>query len=424
MGYRSNVLIRAARYPASWRPRPRAQRSLRRDARERDATTMGSDVGGKPAGSSRDGIGAASTSKRRRIESLEQRFAGGALRPRRHPPPGDPSPAPALGAGAAAPRPDRFAPRPPRRRLLGPRGGGRGAPPARPRDDRARPDLPGRVPDDDPSPPTPVWYAPLGPRARTGVMASAHARAIPDLARCRDDADRSPAGRGVAWVLGLIRELAATNPKAGAGVEQVIQSKTKDKSLLLDAANARFSVDEVRAAKERRETRERRRGGSASARATRAKSGAPIIPTTGDGDGDGDGALDHHRAPPRVLVVVRGDGGRMRRGREGTRGERRDEWRRETREGAVAAVSCRDPGLTGTRGTIVRDTARSGWSRLGTGIRWSRFRNEGRRSGGGARAEQETRQTRRGGIVPVPAHGGVAPTMAVTVRGDNLARVG
>ena len=388
---------------------------------------MGSDGGGNPAGSSRDGIGAASTSKRRRIESLEQRFAGrgapssSAASATRRPVAGA-----GAGGGRGGARPDRFARDRPGGRFSGPRGGGRGAPPARPRDDRAaRPDLPRRVPDDDPSAPDAVWYAPLGPRARTGVMASAHARAIPpDLARRRAAADPFAARAAAsAWVLGLIRELAATNPKAGADVEQVIQSKTKDKSLLLDAANARFSVDEVRAAKERRETRERRRGGSASARATRAKSGAPIIPTTGDGDG---ASLDAIFAPLRecwwsyAMGTVEGCGGDERGRAEAARRVAQGDAR-----GAVATVSsCRDPGLTGTRGTIVRDTARTLWM-VEVGNRNKVVKVPKR----GTTFEVEAPAPKRGNSSDTSGGnrsgpGGVAPTMTVTVRGDNLARVG
>ena len=226
-----------------------------------------------------------------------------------------------------------------------------------------------------------------------------------------------------AWVLGLIRELAATNPKAGADVEQVIQSKTKDKSLLLDAANARFSVDEVRAAKERRETRERRRGGSASARATRAKSGAPIIPTTGDGDG---ASLDAIFAPLRecwwayAMGTVEGCGGDERGRAEAARRVAQGD-----AQGAVATVSsCRDPGLTGTRGTIVRDTARTLWM-VEVGNRNKVVKVPKR----GTTFEVEAPAPKRGNSSDTSGGnrsgpGGVAPTMTVTVRGDNLARVG
>lgn len=398
---------------------------------------MGSDVGGKPAGSSRDGSGAASTSKRRRIESLEQRFAGrgapssSAASATRRPVGGA-----GAGGGRGGARPDRLARDRPGGGFSGPRAGGRGAPPARPRDDRAaRPDLPRRVPEDDPSAPDAVWYAPLGPRARAGVMATAHARAVPpDLTRRRDDADPFAARAAAsAWVLGLIRELAATNPKAGADVEKVIQSKTKDKSLLLDAANARFSVDDVRAAKERRETRERRRGGSASATATRARSGAPIIPIPGDGDGDvpGDGAsLDALFAPLRecwwsyASGTVEGCGGDARGRAEAARRVARGDVR-----GAVATVSsCRDPGLTGTRGTIVRDTARTLWMvEVGDRNKVVKVPKRGTTFAVEAPAPKRGDSSDKSGgkrSGPAVASGGGASTMTVTIRGDDLARVG
>jgi ribonuclease P protein subunit POP4 len=55
-----------------------------------------------------------------------------------------------------------------------------------------------------------------------------------------------------AWLEQFLRDLVATNPKSGADAEQVIQSKTKDKVLLLDSASAQFSVDDVRAAEAKR----------------------------------------------------------------------------------------------------------------------------------------------------------------------------
>ena len=179
------------------------------------------------------------------------------------------------------------------------------------------------------------------------------------------------------------------------------------------------------------QTRERRRGGSASARATRAKSGAPIIPTTGDGDGDGDGAsLDAIFAPLRecwwsyAMGTVEGCGGDERGRAEAARRVAQGDAR-----GAVATVSsCRDPGLTGTRGTIVRDTARTLWM-VEVGNRNKVVKVPKR----GTTFEVEAPAPKRGNSSdtsggnrsgPGGAHGGGAPTMTVTVRGDNLARVG
>ena len=243
-------------------------------------------------------------------------------------------------------------------------------------------------------------------------MASAHARAIPPISpAAATTPTRSPrARRASAWVLRHPAPLAATNPKAGADVEQVIQSKTKDKSLLLDAANARFSVDEVRAAKERRETRERRRGGSASAAGDASEKRRANHP---DNRGRGRGVPSRHlRAPPRVLVVVRdGDGGRMRRGREGTRGGGETSGAGRHARCAVATVSsCRDPGLTGTRGTIVRDTARTLWMvEVGNRNKVVKVPPRDDVRGAAPAPKRETRRTRRGGIVPV--RGCPSPTM-------------
>jgi hypothetical protein len=111
--------------------------------------------------------------------------------------------------------------------------------------------------------PDAVWYAPLGTHALAGVMSTAHARKAPSnlsnpLPNLDDDDDGGNAGRFAAacsrhaWVEQYLRDLVATNPKSGLDMESVIQSKTKDKVLLLDNANASFSVEEVRAAQAKR----------------------------------------------------------------------------------------------------------------------------------------------------------------------------
>ena len=390
---------------------------------------MGSDVGGKPAGSSRDGIGAASTSKRRRIESLEQRFAGRGA-PSSSAASATRRPVAGAGAGGGARRRETrpFRARPPRRPLLWtPRRRPRRAdPPAPGTTARPAPTSPGASPMTTPPPPTRCGTPRSVPApAPASWPPPTLARHPPDLARCRDDADPFAARAAAsAWVLGLIRELAATNPKAGADVEQVIQSKTKDKSLLLDAANARFSVDEVRAAKERRETRERRRGGSASARATRAKSGAPIIPTTGDGDG---ASLDAIFAPLRecwwsyAMGTVEGCGGDERGRARG--GETSGAGRRASAV-ALHGVFLSRPRVDGdARGRSCGTPARTLWM-VEVGNRNKVVKVPKR----GTTFEVEAPAPKRGnssdtsgGIVPVP---GCRANNDGDGSGDNLARVG
>ena len=235
-----------------------------------------------------------SSSKKRRIESLEKRIKGGggfmglgALsarttkkqqpkhQPRRRPDKGEGGGAGPGGAGFGSNGGRGFG-----------SGGGGGAKRANGPAD-AKPRAPERS---DPSRlrsgadastsrgsdggPDAAWYAPVGSRTRAGVMSSAHARAfprnlLPSEPRGDDDetsrgfyddetsrgdaaADASNAGTRRAWIRQHLRDLVATNPKAGADAEAVITSKTKDKALLLDSANGAFSVDEVRAARARR----------------------------------------------------------------------------------------------------------------------------------------------------------------------------
>ena len=138
--------------------------------------------------------------------------------------------------------------------------------------------------------PDAAWYAPIGSRTRAGVMSSAHARAFPrnllptSDSRGDDDGssggDASDAATRRAWIQQHLRDLVATNPKAGADAEAVITSKTKDKALLLDSANGAFSVDEVRAARARRLARAGGTRGSSEPPRAAADAAAPSSRST------------------------------------------------------------------------------------------------------------------------------------------------
>ena len=261
-----------------------------------------------------------SSSKKRRIESLEKRIKGGggfmglgALsarttkkqqpkhQPRRRPDKGEGGGAGPGGAGFGSNGGRGFG-----------SGGGGGAKRANGPAD-AKPRAPERS---DPSRlrsgadastsrgsdggPDAAWYAPVGSRTRAGVMSSAHARAfprnlLPSEPRGDDDetsrgfyddetsrgdaaADASNAVTRRAWIRQHLRDLVATNPKAGADAEAVITSKTKDKALLLDSANGAFSVDEVRAARARRLARAGRDARLVGAAARRRRCGVAVVP--------------------------------------------------------------------------------------------------------------------------------------------------
>lgn len=87
------------------------------------------------------------------------------------------------------------------------------------------------------------WYVPLSHRTIAGVIAAAHDKAVPQGLRdsskdsSKDELLAQKLTR-VAYVEDQMRKFAATNPKAGADVERVVRQKTKDKVVLLDAANA------------------------------------------------------------------------------------------------------------------------------------------------------------------------------------------
>ena len=336
-----------------------------------------------------------SSSKKRRIESLEKRIKGGggfmglgALsarttkkqqpkhQPRRRPDKGEGGGAGPGGAGFGSNGGRGFG-----------SGGGGGAKRANGPAD-AKPRAPERS---DPSRlrsgadastsrgsdggPDAAWYAPVGSRTRAGVMSSAHARAfprnlLPSEPRGDDDetsrgfyddetsrgdaaADASNAGTRRAWIRQHLRDLVATNPKAGADAEAVITSKTKDKALLLDSANGAFSVDEVRAARARRLARAGRDARLVGAAARRRRCGAAIVSVD---KARWETFLPLHELwRAYVAGLLEGCAG-------GTAGGEREAERRlgsaELVGAAVTVSACTRPSLCGTRGIVARDSAR------------------------------------------------------------------
>ena len=336
-----------------------------------------------------------SSSKKRRIESLEKRIKGGggfmglgALsarttkkqqpkhQPRRRPDKGEGGGAGPGGAGFGSNGGRGFG-----------SGGGGGAKRANGPAD-AKPRAPERS---DPSRlrsgadastsrgsdggPDAAWYAPVGSRTRAGVMSSAHARAfprnlLPSEPRGDDDetsrgfyddetsrgdaaADASNAGTRRAWIRQHLRDLVATNPKAGADAEAVITSKTKDKALLLDSANGAFSVDEVRAARARRLARAGRDARLVGAAARRRRCGGAVVPVD---KARWETFLPLHELwRAYVAGLLEGCAG-------GTAGGEREAARRlgsaELVGAAVTVSACTRPSLCGTRGIVARDSAR------------------------------------------------------------------
>ena len=331
-----------------------------------------------------------SSSKKRRIESLEKRIKGGggfmglgALsarttkkqqpkhQPRRRPDKGEGGGAGPGGAGFGSNGGRGFG-----------SGGGGGAKRANGPAD-AKPRAPERS---DPSRlrsgadastsrgsdggPDAAWYAPIGSRTRAGVMSSAHTRAFPrnllptSDSRGDDDGssggDASDAAMRRAWIQQHLRDLVATNPKAGADAEAVITSKTKDKALLLDSANGAFSVDEVRAARARRLARAGRDARLVGAAARRRRCGVAVVPV--------DKARWETFLPLHELwrayvagLLQGGYSGGTAGGEREAKGEREAERRLRSAElvGAAVTVSaCERPSLCGTRGIVARDSAR------------------------------------------------------------------
>lgn len=171
----------------------------------------------------------------------------------------------------------------------------------------------------------------------------------------RDTSDDANLRR--AWIRQHLRELVATNPKAGADAEAVITSKTKDKALLLDSANGAFSVDEVRAARARRLARAGGRDARlVGAAARRRRCGLAVVPVD---KARWETFLPLHELWRAYVAGLlegcdRGGGTEERDLKEAKR-------RLASAElvGAAVTVSaCERPSLCGTRGIVARDTSR------------------------------------------------------------------
>jgi len=213
--------------------------------------------------------------------------------------------------------------------------------------------------------PDAAWYAPIGSRTRAGVLASAHRRAYPHELLPSGGAGRDAGTMGSdealddhpsdvdarrRWIRAHLRDLVATNPKAGADAEAVITSKTKDKALLLDSANGGFSVEDVAAARERRAFSTGRDAKRLSG-AKRKRLGTAVVPRD-----KARWALFHDMLHTPwcayVADVLEGTGG------NDCEAERRLR-RCELVGSVVSVVACKAPSFCGCEGIVVRDTART-----------------------------------------------------------------
>ena len=338
-----------------------------------------------------DGDGA-SSSKKRRIESLEKRIKGGgglmglgALAASKTKTKQQQQPHQRRG-GHHRPNDDRAGGRGPGDAGFGGRGGSGGRGAAKPADgtpahaDKHRPHADKHRPHaqrrgaETPlfrgdgggnSGPDAAWYAPIGSRTRAGVLASAHRRAYPRDLLPSGGAGRDAGTIGSAealddhpsdvearrrWIRAHLRDLVATNPKAGADAEAVITSKTKDKALLLDSANGGFSVEDVAAARERRALAVGRDAKRLSG-AKRKRLGTAVVPRD-----KARWALFHDMLHTPWCAYVAGV-------LEGTGGNDCEAERRLRRcelvGSVVSVVACKAPSFCGCEGIVVRDTART-----------------------------------------------------------------
>ena len=374
---REKVLSRLSRIFSTVRPTPPGA-----------ATRESSRVEPSMAG---DGDGA-SSSKKRRIESLEKRIKGGgglmglgALAASKTKTKQQQQPHQQRRGGHHRPNDDRGGGRGPGDAGFGRGGsGGRGAAkpadgtPAnadkhRPHADKHRPHAQRRGAETPlfrgdgggNSGPDAAWYAPIGSRTRAGVLASAHRRAYPHELLPSGGAGRDAGTMGSdealddhpsdvearrRWIRAHLRDLVATNPKAGADAEAVITSKTKDKALLLDSANGGFSVEDVAAARERRASAVGRDAKRLSG-AKRKRLGTAVVPRD-----KARWALFHDMLHTPWCAYVAG----VLEGTGGNLGEAERRLRRCELVGSVASVvACKAPSFCGCEGIVVRDTART-----------------------------------------------------------------
>lgn len=330
-------------------------------AAEGETSAMG---GGAP-----DPEGKASA-KRKRIDALDRRLAGGRG-------------ASSSAARASVSRPgdgsrgrDGDRPSPARRDARGPRAGGRGArdgtpasrPPSRPPFDAGRDIILNSAGDRRQTDfADAAWYAALSPRARAGVFAAAHAGSIPRsllLDTTHEDVVAARLAR-YSYVERTLVELAETSARTGADVDAVVRGKTRDKVFLLDAANGNLT-----------------RGADASKKQTNASKKAPSRLAQHASNGwlrlwGVRGALPEE---PFFFADARDASRKMKPltecfaaflsslvsfERDADVKKRLERFKRvvlelgEIRGGTVRVTSCRDGKLVGRRGVVARVTKRA-----------------------------------------------------------------
>ena len=314
------------------------------------------------------------SAKRKRIDALDRRFAGGR--------------GASLAARASASRPGdgprgRHEDRSPsaRRDARVAHVGGRSARDANPAVDRApsrpRP-VDARAPPEAPA--DAPWYAPLSARVARGALAAATVAGSLPFEETHADARRAR----TAYVERALVALAETSERTGADVDAVVRGKTRDKVVLLDAANAAPRVGA--AGRARRQTKPTSRAARHASNAwlrPRGVRGALTCTSAPSGDArDGERGLaerlaDRLRPLRRAFLASLAGAGpaadpkdRAEKARnesdDASRAARRlaEVKKRvvelgEVRGGTVRVVSCRDVKLVGRRGVVARVTARA-----------------------------------------------------------------
>ena len=320
------------------------------------------------------------SAKRKRIESLDRRFGGShGASPRG-------SSAKASGGGSGGRDGDRRTSALRGRDPRGFHGGGRGRAHPRPQTwgtpkpsadvssirpwrGQGEPESSGGGPNGDgDGAPDATWYAPISRRTRSGVLAAAHARSVPvELIETHADATAGDSKRArTEYVERFLLTLAETNPRSGADVQRAVRSKTRDKVVLLDAANAGFAVEDAKKNSKRNErvaSRIRTHASRSFLRVAGARGALPktISPSpyaafgplrtgfhemvTGSIDGIATSSAENHdsEATQRIL--------REARNRIAALGE--------IRGGILRVVSCRAHHLVGVVGVVARVAART-----------------------------------------------------------------
>lgn len=412
-------------------------------AAEGETSAMG---GGAP-----DPEGKASA-KRKRIDALDRRLAGGRG-------------ASSSAARASVSRPgdlsrgrDGDRPSPARRDARGPRAGGRGArdgtpassrPPSRPPFDAGRDKK--REPTEflsssgDRRGPTDLsdaaWYADLSKQTRAGVFASAHFGSIPRslLLDTTPDSNEYSATRlaRYSYVERTLVELAETSCKTGADVDAVVRGKTRDKVFLLDAANGNLTSSREDAKKATRHksgkkapSRLAQHASNARLRVLGVRGALPETPFA-DGLADALGTLKpltqtHFKFLSSLLDSVSS-------AESVTDTKRLERFKRlvlelgEIRGGTVIVTSCRDGKLVGRRGVVARVTKRA-----------AHVLDVSSTSGDQKKKDEEKKKKRGARVFVAPRRGttfrlelpsvpGIQPSeedaspLYVDIRGENLA---